>query len=38
VHRDLKPENVLIKIINEKEIDLKMIDFGFSKIFSPQLI
>lgn len=30
-HRDIKAENILIESINENEINVKIIDFGFSK-------
>jgi serine/threonine protein kinase len=30
IHRDLKPDNIMIKLKNNKIIDLKLIDFGFA--------
>lgn len=36
VHRDLKPENILIvKNINDEIINIKITDFGLSKIITP---
>lgn len=32
IHRDLKPQNIKVKIINDKNIELKVLDFGISKI------
>jgi serine/threonine protein kinase len=29
-HRDIKPENIMIKYIDENDINIKYIDFGFS--------
>lgn len=34
-HRDLKPENILMVDVTE-EADLKIVDFGLSKIIGPQ--
>lgn len=34
VHRDLKPENFLYET-KEPDSDIKIIDFGLSKIFRP---
>ena len=33
-HRDLKPENVLM-VDNSENADLKIVDFGLSKIIGP---
>ena len=33
-HRDLKPENILMDN-NSEETDLKIVDFGLSKIIGP---
>ena len=33
-HRDLKPENILMADMGE-ETDLKIVDFGLSKIIGP---
>jgi len=33
VHRDIKLENVLMQTENQKDLTLKITDFGFSKIF-----
>jgi serine/threonine protein kinase len=33
-HRDLKPENILM-VENSEETDLKIVDFGLSKIIGP---
>ena len=33
-HRDLKPENILMAS-NEESSDLKIVDFGLSKIIGP---
>ena len=33
IHRDLKPENILIDNINNRFLDIKVIDFGTAKIF-----
>ena len=33
-HRDLKPENVLM-VSNDDDADLKIVDFGLSKIIGP---
>ena len=33
-HRDLKPENVLM-VSNAEDSDLKIVDFGLSKIIGP---
>ena len=36
IHRDLKAENILIKNIDKnKEIDIKIIDFGISCTIKP---
>lgn len=36
VHRDLKPENILVlKNINDEIINIKITDFGLSKIITP---
>jgi calcium-dependent protein kinase len=32
IHRDIKAENLLIKRIDDDNFDVKLIDFGFSKI------
>ena len=34
VHRDLKPENILM-IIKENNVDIRILDFGLSKITGP---
>ncbi len=34
-HRDLKPENILM-VESTEETDLKIVDFGLSKIIGPQ--
>ena len=36
VHRDIKLENVLMQTENQKDLTLKITDFGFSKIFQPE--
>jgi serine/threonine protein kinase len=33
-HRDLKPENILM-VSNDDDSDLKIVDFGLSKIIGP---
>jgi len=33
-HRDLKPENVLM-VSNDDDSELKIVDFGLSKIIGP---
>lgn len=33
-HRDLKPENILMTV-DDNEADLKIVDFGLSKIIGP---
>jgi serine/threonine protein kinase len=33
-HRDLKPENILM-VDNSENADLKIVDFGLSKIIGP---
>jgi serine/threonine protein kinase len=33
-HRDLKPENILM-VDNSEDADLKIVDFGLSKIIGP---
>lgn len=35
VHRDLKPENILIETISANEFNIKITDFGLSKLCSP---
>lgn len=35
VHRDLKPENIMILNSNKNELNIKIIDWGFSTIFNP---
>jgi calcium-dependent protein kinase len=37
IHRDIKPQNVLIYDETEEDIDIKIIDFGNSEIFSKSL-
>eukprot|EP00340_Litonotus_pictus_P003717 CAMPEP_0170518010 /NCGR_PEP_ID=MMETSP0209-20121228/3811_1 /TAXON_ID=665100 ORGANISM="Litonotus pictus, Strain P1" /NCGR_SAMPLE_ID=MMETSP0209 /ASSEMBLY_ACC=CAM_ASM_000301 /LENGTH=291 /DNA_ID=CAMNT_0010803421 /DNA_START=1 /DNA_END=876 /DNA_ORIENTATION=- len=32
IHRDLKPQNIKIKILNEEDLELKVLDFGITKI------
>ena len=32
-HRDLKPENILIKFKDENEFEIKLTDYGFSKLY-----
>lgn len=32
IHRDLKPQNIKAQIIDEENIDIKILDFGISKI------
>jgi len=34
IHRDIKPENIVLETPSDKS-DLKIVDFGLSKIFSP---
>ena len=36
-HRDLKPENFLFET-KEKGSDLKIIDFGLSKVINPNIM
>ncbi|CAD8135936.1 unnamed protein product [Paramecium pentaurelia] len=35
VHRDLKPENVLLDITSQGNYNVKVVDWGTAKIFSP---
>ena len=35
VHRDLKPENILME--NKKEIEVKLTDFGFAKVYDDKV-
>lgn len=35
VHRDLKPENIMILKSDRNELNIKIIDWGFSTIFNP---
>jgi calcium-dependent protein kinase len=35
VHRDLKPENILIERCSDKQMSVKIIDFGTAGVFSP---
>lgn len=37
VHRDLKPENFLFNQKNKDKTDIKLIDFGLSKILNDNL-
>ena len=37
VHRDLKPENILLASENEKHLEVKIADFGFSCVFNPNV-
>ncbi len=32
-HRDLKPENILVKFKDENEFEIKLTDYGFSKLY-----
>lgn len=32
IHRDLKPDNFLVKIINDENLTIKVLDFGISKV------
>jgi len=32
LHRDLKPENIMVKIVNDDEEHVKVIDFGVAKV------
>lgn len=33
VHRDIKPENIIL--VNEKDLKLKLVDFGCAQKFTP---
>ena len=35
VHRDIKLENVLMQTDSKDDLNLKITDFGFAKIFEP---
>lgn len=35
VHRDLKPENILLDITSQGNYNVKVVDWGTAKIFSP---
>jgi len=36
VHRDLKPENILVEIVDEKVKNIRITDFGLSKMMTPE--
>lgn len=38
IHRDLKPENILVDTINDKYINIKVIDFGTCNFFKREKI
>lgn len=35
VHRDLKLENILVNEVRRNEVQVKIIDFGLSKLVGP---
>ena len=35
VHRDLKPENILLDITSSGDYNVKVVDWGTAKVFSP---
>lgn len=37
VHRDIKLENVLMKTDSQEDLTLKVTDFGFAKLFQPDV-
>jgi calcium-dependent protein kinase len=37
IHRDLKPENILIEEPKNKELSIKVIDFGASMFYDPKI-
>ena len=42
VHRDIKPENILVETVQqggeEKIVNIKLIDFGFSRVVLPNQV
>lgn len=32
IHRDLKPDNIKVKVINDTEVEIKVLDFGITKL------
>jgi serine/threonine protein kinase len=32
IHRDLKPQNIKVQVLNDDSVDLKVLDFGITKI------
>lgn len=36
VHRDLKPQNILIQKTEDKDFQIKLIDFGLSRVLAPK--
>ena len=36
VHRDLKPENILMEFADTSNFSIKVVDFGFAKLYDPK--
>ena len=36
VHRDIKPENILFESLDQKNLNVKITDFGFAQFYDPE--